>query len=137
MKFASTLCKGCATLNSTLEWRSGHTFVVFFTGEEGEAFVAAFVASTAFVASYLSNADVLSLGRNCGKQIPYVFVSSPRGDILPLPCSTCLLFLVVCYSLYLCGISGLTSRVSGLPFRCAFIWAHPCIKVSPFICVEP
>ena len=34
--------------------------MVFLVGEEGEAFVAAFVASVAFVAPHLSNADVPS-----------------------------------------------------------------------------
>ena len=57
---ALALCKGYATLNSILSGEVEDAFVVFLTGEEGEVFVTAFVASATFVVLHLSNADVPS-----------------------------------------------------------------------------
>ena len=59
-------------------------FVVFLTGEEGEVFVTAFVASVAFVAPHLSNTDVPSCK---GRELRETNPASPRlftlGDIFP------------------------------------------------------
>ena len=58
--------------------------MVFLVGEEGEAFVAAFVASVAFVAPHLSNADVPSCK---GRELREINPAFPRlftlGDIFP------------------------------------------------------
>ena len=57
--------------------------MVFLVGEEGEAFVAAFVASVAFVAPHLSNADVPSCkGRELRETNPASRLFT-LGDIFP------------------------------------------------------
>ena len=57
-------------------------FVVFLTGEEGEVFVTAFVASATFVVLHLSNADVSSCKE---RELRETNPASPRlftlGDI--------------------------------------------------------
>ena len=81
---ASTLCKGYATLNSILSGEVEDAFVVFLTGEEGEVFVTAFVASATFVVLHLSNADVPSCK---GRELRETNPASPRlftlGDFFP------------------------------------------------------
>ena len=64
--------------------------MVFLVGEEGEAFVAAFVASVAFVAPHLSNADVASCkGRELWETNPASRVSTLWVTFFqPLPRST-------------------------------------------------
>ena len=57
--------------------------MVFLVGEEGEAFVAAFVASVAFVAPHLSNVDVPSCkGRELRETNPASSRLFTLGDIL-------------------------------------------------------
>ena len=70
--------------------------MVFLVGEQGEAFVAAFVASVSLCgAAPLQTQTYLVVKQgNCGKQILRL-VSSFRGDFFPLPRSTRYLFFSV------------------------------------------
>ena len=58
--------------------------MVFLTGEEGEVFVMASVASVAFVAPHLSNADIPSCkGRELRETNPASSRLFTLGDIFP------------------------------------------------------
>ena len=71
-------------MNSILSEEVEDAFVVFLTGEEGEVFVTAFVASATFVVLHLSDADVPSCkGRELRETNPASSRLFTLGDIFP------------------------------------------------------
>ena len=118
------MCKGCATLISTLSGEVENACVVFSTGDK-VSLVEAFVAPTPLWCRTSPNADVLPLGRNCGKQTPASTsrLSTSVISFLYLALLLVLLVPAVCFTPCICctcfpvakgGISGPPSRDSGL-----------------------